>query len=204
MYLVLRQRRLTIDRLPGSMNRMDRHTFRLASFGVRVGTRLEGKIAREKLLTALETLSEPGRLTISLDGIEVLSGSFADEAVALSYARLITGEYGDRYMIVRSPVLEITEDLSSKLERRRMAMLCSSNDGWDVLGLLGTQIKETLALVIDRRETTAKELASLLGIRHNACLRRVGRLAELRLIRREEVGLAGPYHSYRFFSILNP
>jgi len=186
------------------MNKMDKHTFHIASFGVRVGTRLEGKTAREKLLTALEALSEPGCLVISLDGVEVLSGSFADEAVALSYARLITGEYGNRYMIVHSPVGEITEDLSSKLERRRMAMLCSSNDNWDVLGLLGTQMRETLTLVIDRQETTAKELAGLLGIRHNACLRRVGHLTELRLIRREEVGLAGPHHSYRFFSILNP
>jgi len=186
------------------MNTMNELTFPIAPFGVRLGTRLEGKSAREELLAALESILEPGRLIVSLDGLEVLSGSFADETIALSCARLATGEYGDRYLIVRSPILEIAEDLSHKLERRHLAMLCLLDDRWDVLGQLAAPMRETLALVIKHKETTAKELAGILGIRHNACLHRVGRLADLRLIRREEIGLTGPYSTYRLSSIINP
>ena len=186
------------------MNTMNELIFPILPFGIRLGTRLEGKRAREKLLVVLESISEPGRLIVSLDGVEVLSGSFADETIALSCARLATGEYGDRYLVVRSPSLEIAEDLSHKLERRHLAMLCLLDDGWEVLGQLAQPMRETLTLVITRQETTAKELSEALGIRHNACLHRVGRLAELHLIRREEVGLTGPYPTYRLFSIISP
>ena len=186
------------------MNMMNERTFQISPFGVRLGTRLEGRYAREKLLAALASIPEPGRLIVSLDGVEVLSGSFADEAIALSCARLTTGEYGNRYLIVRSPSMEIAEDLSHKLERRRLVMLCLLDDRWEVLGQLAAPMRETLALVIKHKETTAKELAKILGIRHNACLHRVGRLADLRLIRREEVGLSGPYPIYRLSSIINP
>ena len=185
------------------MNTMNELMFPIAPFGARLGTRLEGKSAREKLLAMLASIPEPGRLIVSLDGVEVLSGSFADETIALSCARLATGEYGDRYLIVRSPSMEIAEDLSHKLERRHLAMLCLLDDRWDVLGQLAAPMRETLALVIKHKETTPKELAGILDIRHNACLHRVGRLADLRLIRREEVGLAGPYPTYRLSSIIN-
>ena len=184
------------------MNMMNERTFEIAPFGLRLGTRMEGRSAREKLLAALASIPEPGRLVVSLAGVEVLSGSFADETIALSCARLATGEYGDRYIVVRSPTLEIAEDLAHKLERRHLAMLCLVDDRVEVLGQLAPPMRETLDLVNKLEETTAKELSQLLGIRHNACLHRVGRLAELRLIRREESGSAGPHRAYRLFSII--
>ena len=184
------------------MNVMNELTFPIAPFGVRLGTRLEGKGARERLLVTLESIPEPGRLIVSLDGVEVLSGSFADETIALSCARLATGEYGDRYLVVRSPSLEIAEDLSHKLERRHLAMFCLIDGRIEVLGQLAFPMRETLELVNKLKETTAKELSELLGIRHNACLHRVGKLTELRLIRREEIGSAGPHRAYRLFSVI--
>jgi len=186
------------------MNKMHERRFPIAPFGTRLGTRFEGKAAREQLLTALVELPQPGRLVILLDDVEVLSGSFADEAVAIPYSRLAAGEYGDRYLVLQAPSPEITDDLSHKLERRRLAALCLTDDKWSVLGLLPTMMQETLALVIERGKTTARELAEALNIRHNACLHRVSRLTQLRLIRREAVGFVGPHQSYRLFSILSP
>jgi hypothetical protein len=184
------------------MNQMDEAVFQVASFGARVGTRLEGEAAHTALLSALTRLDEPCRLLVSLDGIEVLSGSFADEAIALPYSRLAAGEYGDRYLVIHTPSLELADDLSHKLEQRHLAMLCRVDGGWEVLGLLPPPMRETLALVIERGSATAKELAATLDIRHNACLHRVGRLSALRLVGRESIGIAGPHPAYRFFSIL--
>jgi DNA-binding Lrp family transcriptional regulator len=65
-------------------------------------------------------------------------------------------------------------------------------------------MRQTLELVIKLQKTVAKELSEALGINHNTCLHRVGRLANLHLIRREEVGLAGPHAAYRFSSIITP
>lgn len=165
---------------------------------------MEGRAVRTQLLAALDTLPEPGRLVVSLAGVEVLSGSFADEAIALPYARLTTGEYGDRYLIVKAPGEELVEDLSHKLERRHLAMLCMIGDDWTVLGLLPPVMRETLSLVIDHGQTTAREIAEALHIHQNTCVNRVARLAALRLIRREKVGFVGPYPSYRLHSILEP
>lgn len=184
------------------MNHMDEGVFRIAPFGPRIGTRLEGETARAALLLALTALGEPGRLLVALDGVEVLSGSFADEAIALPCGRLAAGEYGNRFLVVRAPDLELVDDLSHKLEQHHLAMLCLIDNGWEVLGLLPPPIRETLALVIERHDVTAKELAQALGIKHNACLHRVGRLSALRLVGRQSVGVAGPHPAYRFFSIL--
>jgi len=186
------------------MNKMDERVFPIAPFGTRLGTRLEGKAAREELLEVVHGLPQPGRVVILLDGVEVLSGSFADEAIAIPYSRLAAGEYGDRYLVLRACTPEITDDLSHKLERRRLAALCLIDDDWSVLGSLPAMMRETLALVIARGEATAGELAEALGIRHNACLHRVSRLAQLRLIRREAVGSVGPHQSYRLSSIVPP
>ena len=184
------------------MNTMNEQVFRIAAFGTRLGTRAEGAAARDRLLATLTDLDEPGRLIVSLDGVEVMSGSFADEAIALPYARLTTGEYGDRYMVVQAAGEEVVEDLSHKLERRRLAMLCVVDGDWTVLGLLPPMMKDTLAVVIERGETTAREVAEALGIRQNTCVNRIARLAKLRLIRREQIGIVGPNPSYRLHSIL--
>jgi len=186
------------------MNMMNELTFPISQFGTRLGTRLEGTRAREALLAALVSIKEPGRLVILLDEIDVLSGSFADETIAIPCGRLTAGEYGDRYLVVRCPSLEIAEDLSHKLERRNLAMLCLLDNGWDVLGRIASQMRQTLELVVKMQQAVAKELSQALGINHNTCLHRVGHLADLRLIRREEVGLAGPHASYRFSSIIKP
>ena len=178
-------------------------SFLIQQFGQRLGTRSEGEVARTHLLRALTALPEPVRLLVDLAGIDVLSGSFADEAIAIPYARLAAAEYGDRYMLVRTSHPDLAEDLGYKLERRKLAMLCLSDTGWTILGALPPPMEETLALIVEREETTAKELADALSIRHNACLHRVGRLAALRLIRREEVGSAGPYATYRLFSVVS-
>ncbi len=187
-----------------SMNMMNELTFSISQFGTRLGTRLEGTQAREALLAALRSIGEPGRLIISLDGVDVLSGSFADETIAIPCARLSTGEYGDRYLVVRAPSLEVAEDLSHKLERRNLAMLCLLDNGWEVLGHIASQMRQTLELVVKMQQAVAKELSQALSINHNTCLHRVGRLADLHLIRREEVGLAGPHATYSFSSIIKP
>jgi hypothetical protein len=177
--------------------------FPIAPFGTRLGTRGEGAAAQALLLRALRALPEPGRLIVDLHSVDVLSGSFADEAIAIPCARLAAGEFGNRYLLVETPHHDLTDDLGYKLERRRLAMLCLSDGAWTVLGPLPLPMMETLTLIIERGQTTAKELAMALDIRHNACLHRVGRLADLRLIHREETGSAGPYASYELFSTLS-
>lgn len=184
------------------MNQMNKETYDIARFGHRVGTRSEGEAARADFLAALERLPDDGQLVVSLDGIEVLSGSFADELIGKSYQLLLSGFYGDRTMLIETPSLELAEGLDDKLTQRNLAMLCLSDGNWSVLGRLAEPHRETLGLIIERETTTAKELAEALGIPPNACHQRLKRLVDLRLVHQEQIGTTAPKTQYRFQSIL--
>ena len=184
------------------MNRMNRTAFSIAQFGTRVGTRAEGRTARAEILRVLEFLPPNGQLLISLVGLEVLSGSFADESIGKAYQLLLSGLYEDRTMLVETPSTELAEGLEDKLTQRGLAMLCTHESGWLVLGQLADPHRETLSLIIDRGTTTARELADLLGILPNACHQRLRRLVDLRLILQERTGILSPGTQYRFHSIL--
>ena len=98
--------------------------------------------------------------------------------------------------------MELTDDLSHKLERRKLAMLCLTEDSWHLVGAHTPAMSETLGLIIEKGTTTAKELAADLGLQMNACVNRVARLAKLHLIRREQIGMSGPQAIYSLHSIL--
>ncbi len=182
---------------------MKRQAFSVAQFGTRLGTRTEGEAARLALLATLEATPPDGQILVSLDEIEVLSGSFADELIAKSYQLLVSGLYADRTMVIGASAPEVTEGLDDKLSQRGLAMLCVHDGGWSILGQLADPHRETLALVIDRRAATAKELADALGIPANACHQRLRRLVDLRLVFQERIGDAAPRTQYRFRSILH-
>ena len=184
------------------MNSMNEQSFDLSQFGSRIGTRLEGDVARPHLVAELDSLPPDGQLTISLQGIDVLSGSFADEVIGKTYQALVEGNHKDRSMLILTPSMDLTDDLSHKLERRKLAMLCLSDGKWHLIGAHTPSLTETLGLIIDKRQTTAKELAAELGVQMNACVNRVARLAKLHLIRREQIGMSGPQAIYSLHSIL--
>jgi hypothetical protein len=80
------------------MNSMNEQSFDLSQFGSRIGTRLEGDVARPHLVAELDSLPPDGQLMISLQGIDVLSGSFADEVIGKTYQALVEGNHKDRSM----------------------------------------------------------------------------------------------------------
>ncbi|MGD9676645.1 MAG: winged helix-turn-helix transcriptional regulator [Candidatus Bipolaricaulia bacterium] len=186
------------------MNRMKSTSIDIARFGRRLGTRSEGASARREIVAALERLPDDGQLTLSLHGVDVVSGSFADEAIGKTCQLLTSGAYGNRTLIVTSPSADLTEDLSDKLAQRKLAVLCHVEDAappWRVLGQLADPLVETLHLLMERKSATTKELAESLGIAANACHNRVRHLVALHLIREERVGISAPNTQYRFHSI---
>lgn len=189
----------------GSMKAMKKTTVEIARFGRRLGTRLEGEAARRILLEALDDLPPDGQLVLSLRGIDVLSGSFADEAIGKICQLLSSGLHGDRTLVVASPSADLVEDLSDKLTQRKLALLCrvgGAKGTWRVLGRLARPLVDTLELLNERGSSTTKELADLLDIPANACHNRVRRLVRLRLVREEKIDVAAPNTQYRFHAIV--
>ncbi len=189
------------------MNRMNLASIDIARFGQRLGTRSEGTSARREIVACLEQLPDGGQLTLSLRGVDVLSGSFADEAIGKTCQLLTSGAYGDRTMIIASPSADLTEDLSDKLAQRKLAVLCrvgtAAKPSWRVLGQLAQPLVETLELLMDRKSATTKELAETLGIAPNVCHNRIRHLVQLHLVREERMGASAPNTQYRFHSIVS-
>ena len=160
----------------------ERKVFSLKKFGRRLGTRQEGRRARDELLRALEALPPGGKLLVDLSGLEVLSGSFADEALAKVAAKLKDGELPDRYLLVKAEEEELLEDLSERLARRGLALLALVEDGWRILGRLPGYLEETLHWIVKHGEATSPELAQALSISVKNASTRLGELQKLRLV----------------------
>jgi hypothetical protein len=176
--------------------------FHIAHFGTRLGTRLEGEQAREQLVALLRSLPEDGQVRVSLQGLDVLSTSFADEVIGRTLQLLVDGDLGERTLALETPALELADGIDAKLAQRQLAMLCLIGTSWRLIGAQTQAMTETLQLIIHKQRTTAKELAGELGLQMNACVNRVARLAKLHLIRREQIGMSGPQAIYTLHSIL--
>lgn len=184
------------------MKAMQIERFEIAQFGPRLGTRMEGEHARGQLVELLHSLPDGGQVRVSLKGMDVLSTSFSDELIGKTLHPLTLGEFGNRTLILESPTLDLADGIDVKLAQRQLAMLCLVEGSWHLVGAQTPAITDTLGLIIDKGQTTAKELAGELGLQMNACVNRVARLAKLHLIRREQIGMSGPQAIYSLHSIL--
>lgn len=182
---------------------MDVGEFRIAQFGTRLGTRLEGARARERLELLLTSLPENGQVRILLDDVEVLSTSFADELIGKTYQRVVDGQYGERTMVLSTPSLDLAEGIDVKLSQRRLAMLCLQGGRWRLIGFHTPALSETLERILEKKRTTTRELADELGLQMNACVNRVARLAAFHLIHRRKIGMKGPQDIFEIHSILD-
>jgi Transcriptional regulators len=160
----------------------------IAKYGELVGTREQGREAQEEVVQTIREMPENENLVLSLDGVKVFSGSFADEAVTTPYQRLVNGEYGEKYMFLECKNKEILDDLEAKLDKRKLAMLVHNDDSkWDVVGTLKKHLKETLEKVVEDKQVTANDLAKKLGISLTNCNNRLSTLQKMGLIKREKV-----------------
>lgn len=162
---------------------MTTRTLRLARFGTRIGTRGEGRAAQRVVWEEISALPDQGILVVDLAGIEVLSGSFADEAVGEPMAWLVAGALPGRYLVVHTPSADLVEDLGAKLDQRRLALLAVVNGTTcRPLGRLPPYLDETLRWIVVHGEATSQDLARALDVSVRAAATRIAQLAELRLI----------------------
>jgi hypothetical protein len=162
--------------------------------GSRVGTRAEGHRVQTAVLGKLAECDAP-LIAIDLAGLEVINSSFADEVIALPLQRVYGGEYGERYLVVVTPIAELVADFRFPLEKRDLTLLVfegSVEGPWQVLGVAKSYFTETLAEIMRRGAVTTGDLASVLGISDQNCSNRLAALGKRRLIQRErEFGVRG-------------
>jgi hypothetical protein len=93
---------------------------------------------------------EKGSLVVILEfsGIGPIDFSWADEVVAKMISRLWSGEYGEKFLLLKGLNASQAENISVALERKRLAALTTGPEGWQIIGSLNNYLAHTLCLVL--------------------------------------------------------
>ncbi len=150
-------------------------------------TRPSGEKIRQRIERDIE--KEPDRAVIALDfsRIGIIDYSCADEIVAKLVSRLLSGEYGDKYLVLAGLTENQKENIEVALERKDLAVVASLKDGRRVvLGSLNNYLRDTLDFVSGRKKATAKDLANARKLEANTSGTRLLNLYKKRLVKRVE------------------
>lgn len=156
-------------------------------------TRETGAVIRERLERELMKESDPTVAFFDFSGVGVIDYSCADEVIAKLTSRLLSNEYGDKFIVLEGLSSNQMENIAVALERKKLAVLyLQERGGWQVIGFLNNYLRKTLVSVMERGSIILRELAQEGGIGLNTAGTRLLNLYKKRLIwRSEEVSKEG-------------
>jgi len=168
--------------------------------GANLVTRPTGKQVRRYLEDELETIEEPTTFVLSFRDVDIIDYSCADEIFARVAGRLEQGEYEDAFLLLEDLQESHRENVNIALKQKGLCLLGRENDGteWSDVGKLDQYLKDVLALIGERGELTAKELAEELKLEHNTASTRLGNLHKKRLVVRHQGQIEEGGRMYRY------
>ena len=148
-------------------------------------TRQTGQVIRERVERDIEKEENGSIIALDFSQIGVVDYSCADEIVAKLISRLLSGEYGDKYIVLTGLNENQKENIEVALERKDLATMAGMRDGGKVLiGNLNNYLLKTLELILRKGKITAGELSDILELPANTSGTRLLNLHKKRLVRR--------------------
>ena len=148
--------------------------------------RSRGIRIREAIEKALEEAKGIHRIILDFSGIGAVDFSWADEVVAKMVSRLWSGEYGEKFLLLKGLTSSQAENIHVALERKRLAVITIIPEGWQIIGSLNNYLAHTLDQVMEKRHLTLKQLSQEEGIGMNTSGTRLLNLYKKRLVVRVE------------------
>jgi hypothetical protein len=162
---------------------------------------MTGRSRGIRIREALEKIlgEEKGTLRVVLDfsGMGSIDFSWADEVVAKMISRLWSGEYGEKFLVLKNLNPSQSENIGVALERKKLAVLTTGPKGWRIIGSLNNYLIHTLKRVMKKRQLTLRELSEEEGIEMNTSGTRLLNLYKKRLVVRVERPMMGKDNSHR-------
>jgi hypothetical protein len=179
---------LSLKKLTNTLLRNGSKEMTGRSRGVRIRQAIEKILGEEK-----------GSLRIILDfsGMGSIDFSWADEVVAKITSRLWSGEYGEKFLVLKNLNPSQGENIGVALERKKLAVLTTGPEGWRIIGSLNNYLVHTLNRVMKKRRLTLRELSEAEGIEMNTGGTRLLNLYKKRLVVRLEGPLMGKDDPHR-------
>jgi len=150
-------------------------------------TRPSGQVMRERI--EKEIVKEEDGTVVALDfsNIGIVDYSCADEIIAKLVSRLLSDEYGERFVILSGLNEPQKENVEVALERKSLAVMGRMRDGETVLlGNLNNYLKVTLEFIEKKDKITAKDLSETTKLEANTSGTRLLNLYKKRLVKRRE------------------
>jgi hypothetical protein len=148
--------------------------------------RSRGVRVREFIEKVLREEKSPLVILLEFSGVGSIDFSWADEVVAKIISRLWSGEYGEKYLVLKGLNASQVENISVALERKRLAALATGAEGWQIIGSLNNYLAHTLTQIMEKRRLTLRELSDKEGIGMNTSGTRLLNLYKKRLVARLE------------------
>jgi hypothetical protein len=152
---------------------------------------------REAIEKILREEEKPLLVVLDFGGVGPIDFSWADEMVAKLISRLWSGEYGEKFLVLRGLNGSQAENISVALERKRLAGLVTGPMGWRIIGSLNNYLIRTLNQVMKKSHMTLRELSEEEGIGMNTSGTRLLNLYKKRLVVRIEGMGTGREESHR-------
>lgn len=150
-------------------------------------TRQSGQVIRERIEKDIAKEEDGAVIALDFSKIGVIDYSCADEIVAKLISRLISGEYGNRYITLTGLNENQKENIEVALERKDLSVMAEMKDGRNILiGSLNNYLKETLNFILKRGKIVANELSDALKLPANTSGTRLLNLHKKRLVKRED------------------
>jgi len=150
-------------------------------------TRPSGQVIRERVERDIGKEKDGEIISLDFSKIGIIDYSCADEIAAKLISRLLSGEYGDRYIVLTGLNENQKENIEVALERKELAVIGMMRDKEKVLiGSLNKYLSDTLELILKKGNITAKELSEEMKLEPNASGMRLLNLYKKRLVKRIE------------------
>ena len=150
-------------------------------------TRPSGEKIRARVERDMAKEPEGSVVALDFSSIGIIDYSCADEIVAKLVSRLLSGEYGDRYLMLAGLNENQKENIEVALERKDLAVMAEMKHGGRVvLGNLHNYLKDTLDFIIEKAKATSRELSEARKIGANTSGTRLLNLFKKRLVKRVE------------------
>jgi len=148
-------------------------------------TRPSGQVIRERVERDIQKEKDGEIIALDFSKVGIIDYSCADEIVAKLVSRLLSGEYGDKYIILTGLNENQKENIEVALERKELAVIANMRNGKQVLlGSLNNYLKETLNLIVKKSKITASELSKTMKLEANTSGTRLLNLHKKRLVKR--------------------
>ena len=148
-------------------------------------TRTSGQIIRERIERDIVQEEDGAIVALDFSKIGIIDYSCADEIVAKLISRLLSGEYGDKYITLTGLNENQKENIEVALERKELAVMAEMQNGKKILlGSLNNYLKETLNLILKKGKISAKDLSESMKLEANTSGTRLLNLHKKRLVKR--------------------